>query len=65
MGRLSMELRLIVITQLYSTSVKPLTAQEGDQVKIVLRHDSQHDHHYLGRFKISVTDTDKAFTGGG
>jgi len=36
---------------------QPLTAQEGDQLKIVLRHDSQHDQHYIGRFKISVTDT--------
>ena len=38
---------------------KPLTVQEGDQVKIVLSHESQHHHHYIGRFKISVTDTDK------
>ncbi|MEN8783760.1 MAG: DUF1553 domain-containing protein, partial [Akkermansiaceae bacterium] len=35
---------------------KPLTSEEGDQIKIVLRHDSHHAKHYLGRFKISVTD---------
>ncbi|MDG2399680.1 MAG: PSD1 and planctomycete cytochrome C domain-containing protein [Akkermansiaceae bacterium] len=35
---------------------KPLTAQEGDQIKIVLRHNSHHAQHYIGRFKISVTD---------
>ena len=38
---------------------KPLAVQEGDQVKIVLRHDSHHAQHYLGRFKISVTETAK------
>lgn len=35
---------------------EPLKSEEGDQIKIVLRHDSHHAKHYLGRFKISVTD---------
>lgn len=34
---------------------KTITAQEGDQIQIALRHDSQHAKHYLGRFRISVT----------
>jgi hypothetical protein len=35
---------------------KPVTPRNGDQIRIVLRHDSHHVKHFLGRFKISITD---------
>ncbi|MCR9198389.1 MAG: PSD1 and planctomycete cytochrome C domain-containing protein [Planctomycetaceae bacterium] len=33
----------------------PVSIQQGDQLKIVLRHDSVHRYHNLGRFRIAVT----------
>lgn len=38
---------------------KPLMPQKGDHIKIILRHDSHHDQHHIGRFKISVTNASK------
>jgi hypothetical protein len=34
---------------------KPLMAKPGDQLEIVLRHDSRHPKHYLGRFKVALS----------
>ena len=33
---------------------KPLTANPGDKLQITLRHDSKHQKHFLGRFKVSL-----------
>jgi len=33
----------------------PLDSVAGDQVEIVLRHDSPHKKHFLGRFKVSTS----------
>ena len=33
----------------------PLEAETGDQLEIVLKHESRHPKHFLGRFKLSVS----------
>lgn len=35
---------------------EPVTVPEGSVLRVTLSHDSQHQHHNLGRFLISVTD---------
>ncbi len=36
---------------------EPVDVKANAQIKVVLRHDSQHQKHNLGRFRLSLTDT--------
>ncbi len=38
---------------------KPITVPAGSSIEVVLRHDSVHKNHHLGRFRLSLTDAEK------